>query len=63
LLPYFPLLESIHTTMSLPSPTTNRSGVPMQMDPKELEAMDVSGDGDCVLLLLALLSKSLEAPI
>jgi hypothetical protein len=35
----------------------------MQMDPKELEAMDVSGDGDCVLLLLALLSKSLEAPI
>jgi hypothetical protein len=36
-------------TMSLPSPTTNRSGVPMQMDPQELEAMDVSGE--CVLLL------------
>jgi hypothetical protein len=36
----------------------------MQMDPKELEAMDVSGEIVCiVLMLLALLSLLLKAPI
>jgi hypothetical protein len=30
--------------MSFPSPTTQRIGVPTQMSPQELEAMDVSRD-------------------